>query len=108
MTLRDVFKGKLSLFINIFCLGVFQYHLRPQKPAVEETMENPCFYRSRVRSLATLVIVTSLLITCHLVDLIDVTLACEDANSKRVEVVREAIPREKCSFFADLEAEVLS
>ena len=88
MTLRDVFKGKLSLFINIFCLGVFQSHLRPQKPAVEETMENPCFYRSRVRSFATLV--TNSLITCHLVDLIDVTLACEDANSKLVEVVAVA------------------
>ena len=37
------------------------------------------FYQTRVRSLATN--------DCCLVDLIDVTLACEDANSKLVEVV---------------------
>ena len=45
------------------------------------------FYRTRVRSLATLV--TNSLITCHFVDLIHVTLACEDANSKLVEVVAD-------------------
>ena len=44
------------------------------------------FYR--VQSLAT--IVTNSLTTnydCYLVDLVDVTLSCEDANSKLVEVV---------------------
>ena len=52
-----------------------------------------CFCRTRVRSLATLV-THSLTHSC-LVDLIDVTLAFEDANSKLVEV----------STFAGLDAE---
>ena len=42
------------------------------------------FYRTRVRSLFTLV-TNSLSHSC-LVNLIDVTLACEDVNSKLVEV----------------------
>ena len=46
------------------------------------------FYRTRVRSLFTLVS-NSLTHSC-LVNLIDVTLACEDANSKLVEVVSVA------------------
>ena len=47
------------------------------------------FYRTRVRSLFTLVtnsLTHSLTHSC-LVNLIDVTLACEDANSKLVNVV---------------------
>ena len=47
------------------------------------------FYR--VQSLAT--IVTNSLTTnydCYLVDLVDVTLSCEDANSKLVDVVTVA------------------
>ena len=42
--------------------------------------------------MATLVTnsVTNLLTNCCLVDLIDMTLACEDANSKLVEVVTVA------------------
>ena len=47
------------------------------------------FYRTRVRSLGMLVsdsLTNSLTPSC-LVNLIDVTLACEDANSKLVEVV---------------------
>ena len=50
------------------------------------------FYRTRVRSLAMLVthwLPNSLTDSC-LVNLIDVTLACEDANSKFVEVVTVA------------------
>ena len=50
------------------------------------------FYRTRVRSLFTLVsnsLTNSLTHSC-LVNLIDVTLACEDANLKRVEVVTVA------------------
>ena len=43
------------------------------------------FYRTRVRSLATLVS-NSLTHSC-IVDLIEVTLSCEYANSKLVEVV---------------------
>ena len=43
------------------------------------------FYRTRVRSLATLVS-NSLTNSC-LVDLIDVTLACEGANAKLIDVV---------------------
>ena len=46
------------------------------------------FYRTRVRSLCTLV--TNQLTHSCLVYLIDVTLACEDANSKLVEVVTVA------------------
>ena len=46
------------------------------------------FYRTRVRSLGMLVS-NSLTHSC-LVNLIDVTLACEDANSKLVEVVTVA------------------
>ena len=40
------------------------------------------FYRTRVQSLATLV---------SLVDLIDLTLACEDANLKLIEVVGNSL-----------------
>ena len=47
------------------------------------------FYRTRVRSLATLVITNSLT-HCRLIDLIEVTLACVDANSKLVDVVTVA------------------
>ena len=54
------------------------------------------FYRTRVRSLAMLVTnsltdsLTHSLTHSRLVNLIDVTLACEDANSKLVEVVTVA------------------
>ena len=47
-----------------------------------------CFYRTRVRSLGMLV--THSLTDSRLVNLIDVTLACEDAYSKLVEVVTVA------------------
>ena len=46
------------------------------------------FYRTRVRSLATLF--SDSLTLWRLVELIDVTLACEDASSKLVEVVTVA------------------
>ena len=46
------------------------------------------FYRTRVRSLFSLV--TNWLTDSCLVNLIDVTLACEDANSKLVDVVTAA------------------
>ena len=46
------------------------------------------FYPTRVRSLPTLA--SNSLTPCRLVDLIDVTLACKDANSKLVEVVTVA------------------
>ena len=46
------------------------------------------FYRTQVRSLVMLV--TNSLTNSCLVNLIDVTLACEDANSKLVEVVTVA------------------
>ena len=50
------------------------------------------FYRTRVRSLGMLVSdsLTDWLTDSCLVNLIDVTLACEDANSKLVEVVSVA------------------
>ena len=46
------------------------------------------YYRTRIRSLFTLV-TNSLTHSC-LVNFIDVTLACEDGNSKLVEVVTVA------------------
>ena len=46
------------------------------------------FYRTRVRSLGMLV--THSLTNCCLVNLIDATLACEDTNSKLVDVVTVA------------------
>ena len=50
------------------------------------------FYRTRVRSLFTLVTnsLTHSLTNCCLVNLIDVTLTCKDANLKLVEVVTVA------------------
>ena len=47
------------------------------------------FYQTRVRSLVMLVTnsLTDSLTNCRLVNLIDVSLACEDGNSKLVEVV---------------------
>ena len=50
------------------------------------------FYRTRVRSLAMLVSnsLTDSLTHCCLVNLIDVTLACADANSKLIEFVTAA------------------
>ena len=53
--------------------------------------QKPHFYRTRVRSLAMFVSdsLTHSLTHSRLANLIDVTLACEDANSKLVEVVRE-------------------
>ena len=51
------------------------------------------FYRTRVRLLVMLVsdsLTDSLTHSC-LVNLIDVTLACENANLKLVEVVRDAV-----------------
>ena len=46
------------------------------------------FYRTRVRSLAMLV--SDSLTHCRLVNLIDVTLACEDAHSKPFDEVTVA------------------
>ena len=50
------------------------------------------FYRTRVRSLAMLVTnsLTDWLTHCRLVNLIDMTLVCEDAYSKLVEIVTVA------------------
>ena len=56
--------------------------------AMLKNIGNP-FYRTRVRSLVMLVthsLTDSLTYSC-LVNFIDVTLACEDVNSKLVEVV---------------------
>ena len=57
------------------------------------------FYRTQVRSLGMLVTnsLTDSLTHCRLVNLIDVTLACEDGNSKLVEVVPVVeVDDEKC------------
>ena len=59
---------------------------------LENSMPSSNFYRTRVRSLAMLVTnsLTHWLTNSCLVNLIDVTLACEDANLKLVEVVTVA------------------
>ena len=58
-----------------------------------DSIRNSCdVYRTRVRSLVMLVS-NSLTNSC-LVNLIDVTLACEDANSKLVEVDTVAVDAE--------------
>ena len=55
----------------------------------------PLFYRTRVRSLAMLV--TNSLPPSCLVNLIDLALACEDANSKLVEAITVAhVDDENC------------
>ena len=62
------------------CLSVCQVSVAPDQIST--------FYRTRVRSLFTLV--SNWLTDSCLVNLIDVTLACEDANSKLVNVVTVA------------------
>ena len=55
------------------------------------------YYRTRVRLLAMLVTKTHSLTNSCSVNLIDLTLACEDDNSKLVEVVSVAhVDDEKC------------
>ena len=80
------------------------------------------FLSDRVRSLAMLVThsltdsLTDSLTNCRLVNLIDVTLACEDANSELVEVVTVTdltvadvdAKKRVDEFGADLGAEVWS
>ena len=61
-------------------------------------------------TLVTNSLTDSLTHSC-LVNLIDVTLACEDANSKLVDVVSVTVADEDCvgnNFFVDFEAEVWS
>ena len=56
------------------------------------------FYRTRVQSLSTLVTLNSLtdsLTHSRLVNLFDVTLACEDNHSKLVEIVTVADVRDE-------------
>ena len=70
------------------------------------------FYRTRVRSLVMLVSnsLTDSLTHCCLVNLIDVTLRCENANSKLVEVVTVADAEDRVgnSLLQILGAEVWS
>ena len=79
--------AKKLLFFLKFCIVGQCYRYQSRRPAVSETI-----YRTRVRSLAMLVThsLTDSLTHCHLVNLIDVTLAFEDADSKLVEVVTVA------------------
>ena len=81
--------------------------------AVEIFLERPqdwSFYRTRVRSLAMLVSdsLTDWLTHSCLVSLIDVTLACEDLNSKLGEVVTFADVDTEDQLVTDLGADVLS
>ena len=65
--------------------------------------EHLFFYRTRVRSLHWQCLsLTDSLTDCCLVNLIDVTLACEDANSKLVVVVNIA---SEVVTVADVDAE---
>ena len=69
------------------------YLMAIQEPLhTEEVIVKIDFYRTRVRSLGILVSnsLTQSLTNCRLVNLIDVTLACEDDNSKLVGVVTVA------------------
>ena len=84
--------GRTSLFSNL-CLHCFDWKLFEA--------HDLCFYRTRVRSLQLAMLVsnslTDWLTHCRLVNLIDVTLACEDTNSKLVDIVTVAnIDDEDC------------
>ena len=74
----------------------YKEHYQNKHLETEKGTNNWNFYRTRVRSLFTLVThsltdwLTDSLTHCCLVNLIDVTLACEDTNSKLVEVVTVA------------------
>ena len=83
-------------------LYIFDIYIDMLPPQVVRTI-----YRTRVGSLAMLV--TNWLTDCRLVNLIDMTLACEDAHSKLIEVFTVA-DVESCwqQFVADSEAEVWS
>ena len=88
---QDIFES-ISFVLIVFCFCVFVFVFLYLCYFVFEFLFL-YFYRTRVRSLAMLVMTHSLtdsLTHCRLVNLIDVTLACEDANSKLVEVVTVA------------------
>ena len=85
-------KASLSPILLILLLSDWSLPLETVKskrcdsPIFERNHSFPTVnYRTRVRSLAMLV--THSLTHCRLVNLIDVTLVCEDGNSKLVEVV---------------------
>ena len=72
--------------------GLSFSHPGCQDASICATLALTSFYRTRVRSLSCLVsnsLTHSLTHSC-LVNLIDMTLACEDANSRLVEVVAVA------------------
>ena len=75
----------LEAFRKIPLLFLFHSKNIPE----EDNFAEFYFYRTRVRSLAMLVSdsLTHSLTNCRLVNLIDVSLACEYGNSKLVEVV---------------------
>ena len=88
---QDIFES-ISFVLIVFCFCVFVFVFLYLCYFVFEFLFL-YFYRTRVRSLAMLVMTHSLtdsLTHCRLVNLIDVTLAYEDANSKLVEVVSVA------------------
>jgi len=91
----------LHLLLNFFCnRKSLQMFLPPKlrsriflpKSKYGRMLEMHCFYRTRVRSLFTHVSnwLTDWLTHSCSVNLIDVTLACEDANSKLFDVVTVA------------------
>ena len=82
---EDKDKIKYSVYVKFwFLLFVF---VSSTTPTTKKTIYCS-FYRTRVRSLALLV--THWLTDCRLVNLVDATLVCKDANSILVEVVTVA------------------
>ena len=93
--LLSIFCEDCHLFCQFLLSGEVSLSLWPIMGNVTNLLNHSCFifYRTRVQSLFTLVTnsftdwLTNWLTNCCLVDLIDVTMACEDADSKLVEVV---------------------
>ena len=74
-----------TLDLNLLAAGGVRRYLSELTP----TFWKPHFYRTRVRSLGMLVTnwLTESLTHCRLVNLIDVTLACEDENSNLLRLL---------------------
>ena len=86
------------VWVQSFLLGIFGHYWAREPNLYSKIGDSDFlsvssdFYRTRVRSLSMLVThsLPNSLTNCCLVNVIDVTLACEDANPKLVEVVNVA------------------
>ena len=94
LTAFYILRNFMAIIQKADCVGKRSYSLVyfMIQNCLEEFQRITSFYRTRVRSLAMLVThwLTNWLTNCRLVNLIDVTLACEDTNSKLIEVVNVA------------------